>query len=171
MRASRGFTAAFGVVVLSLGLLAADGAAQRQVPERQHMPEAHPEMTRGAMMSMDEMVHRMRDLMGRMSGMMSESRGMMQGRKEGRGMMGGPGMMGGRDTMMGMTRSMDDLATSMDEVLQQMRAMMADHAKMRAPRIATGMQDLQRHMSAMMEGFDGMVRNLHEMRGYAPGHR
>jgi hypothetical protein len=133
-------------------------------------------MTTGNVMPMGQMWQEMHSIMGMMSGMMGgmagnpamgmgQQQGMM-GQQQGMGMQEGQGNGGMMYSgpMLGMTRSMNGLTGSMNEVMQQMQDMMNNRKLMEDPDFARGMRQVQEHMGMMMQGFDGMVHNLHHMR-------
>ncbi len=107
------------------------------------------------MMSMNEM-------MQHMNGLVSKTSDMMKGMHE----MGGHGAMGqmqGNQAMMNMHQSLNDMAKDMQKFMEQMHQAMSDQNMMKDPSMKNHMEEMQKNMGSMMQGMDGVVKNLNNL--------
>lgn len=116
----------------------------------------------GGTMPMATMMDHMRQVMGETSQMMNhaQSQGMMgHGSMHGQsGMMShGQAMTPGSQEMAGMVKGTDSMAQTMNGLMQHMQSMMGDQELMKDPAVAEHLQQMQRNMTTMMQGFDGFV--------------
>lgn len=122
-------------------------------------------MGQSGMMPMGTMMNHMRQVMGETSQMVDNAQnntmmghGTMHGSS---GMMGtGNGATAGPQAMMGMVQGTDSMARSMQELMQQMQTLMGNQSLMQNQGFAQHMQQMQRNMTTMMQGFDGFVDNV-----------